>query len=108
MNKAVYESLILDAHNVAKAFSNPNREYNHNQENFLVDGITVLSETVAAVTFKKSSGLKALAVFYYTRNGSGTWQHFFPTDSHILGLCTGQLVNIKQKIELINQEARIL
>jgi hypothetical protein len=86
MNKDIAVELNIVARDIAERFSNPNREANYNNETFELDEIIPLSESVAAVIFKKNTGKKAVAFFYYIGNGSVRgWKYFFPTDSHILG-----------------------
>lgn len=64
-------------------FSNPNREYNNNNEIFKAVDVTPLSETVAIVTLKKNTGKQTHALFFYIKN---FWIYFFPTDGHELGM----------------------
>lgn len=66
-------------------FSNPDRQFNYNKETFTVEFIQPLSEMVAAIYFKKTSGKIALSVAFWKNNKGGHWDYFFPTDSHVLG-----------------------
>tara|TARA_B100000424_G_C22854618_1_gene455638 strand:+ start:677 stop:991 length:315 start_codon:yes stop_codon:yes gene_type:complete len=85
MKKDRVQKLNLKAQEIAKAFSNPNREFNFNKETFTVEFIQPLSEMVAAIYFKKTSGKIALAIAFWKNNKGGHWDYFFPTDSHVLG-----------------------
>ena len=87
MQKELAKLLELKAAEVAKNYSNPDREYNYNKEIFEVKEIKPLSENTAAVYFlKQPSGKLAMAFFFYVVNGNGWWGYFFPTDSHVLGM----------------------
>ena len=99
MNKQVAIHLKEKAEEVAKAFSNPNRDHNHTNEEFSVKSVRPLS---AAVIYKKTSGKLALALFYYIP-AKTRWEYFFPTDSHILGL--SQIPQLKHNIEEYNYSA---
>lgn len=89
MNKDVAFKLKEKAEEVARNFSVPDRACNTNKETFSVDKITSLGDDLATVTFKKSSGKKALALFLYVR-GMGYWTYLFPTASHFLGMPKAQ------------------
>ena len=85
MTKDRVHKLNQKAQEIAKAFSNPNREFNHTNETFEVAKIKPLSEITAGILFKKSSGKMALAIAFWKNNRGGHWDYFFPTDSHVLG-----------------------
>lgn len=97
MKKNLAISLREKASEVAHVFSNPHREYNPNSEIFEVEKIDALSESVAGVTFLKSTGKRALAYFFFVKND---WRYYFPTDSHILGMQA--FAELKKKIEVSN------
>ena len=102
MNKEVAIHLKSRAEEVAKTFSNPDREHNHTGEVFSVKSVRPLSDHMAAVIYKKTSGKLALALFYYIP-AKTRWEYFFPTDSHILGL--PQIPQLKHNIEEYNYSA---
>ena len=85
MKKDRVQKLNLKAKEIAEMFSNPNRQFNFNKETFTVEFIQPLSEMVAAIYFKKTSGKIALAIAFWKNNKGGHWDYFFPTDSHVLG-----------------------
>lgn len=99
MKKENLKSLKRRAEEIATAYSNPNREYNHTNEVFSMDKINPLSETTASVTFLKNTGKRAVAFFFLVKN---EWKYFFPTDSHILGM--RYFHKIKLGIEYLNSE----
>lgn len=71
---------------IVKNFSNPNREFNVNNETFEVVKIKPLSESTAVVLMEKSSKKYALAFCYYINMSGGTWQYFIPTYDHCFGM----------------------
>ena len=85
MTKDRVNKLNQKAREIAEMFSNPNRQFNFNKETFTVEFIQPLSEMVAAIYFKKTSGKIALAIAFWKNNKGGHWDYFFPTDSHVLG-----------------------
>ena len=85
MNKSLFESLKEKTIEVAARFSDPTRTKNYTQEQFTVDSIVPVCDTVAFVRFKKNTGKLALAVFFYVNSQYNNWYYFFPTDSHVLG-----------------------
>lgn len=86
MNKEIAIELKSKVEEVARHFSNPDRERNFNQEKFEVEEIIAISDHTAIVKFKKTSGKIGLAFFYYIPQGlSKGWKYFFPTDSHLSG-----------------------
>ena len=85
MKKDRVQKLNEKAKEIAEMFSNPNRQFNFNKETFTVEFIQPLSEMVAAIYFKKTSGKIALAFAFWKNNKGGHWDYFFPTDSHVLG-----------------------
>ena len=84
MTKDRVNKLNKKAQEIAKAFSNPDREFNHTKETFTVAKIKPVSELTAGILFKKSSGKLALAIAFWKNNKGGHCDYFFPTDSHIL------------------------
>jgi hypothetical protein len=100
MKKFVAQELQRRSAFVAELFSKKDRPLNTTGESFSVDTITVLSETTAAVTFRKDTGKFAMAFFFYLHTDSGRWEYFFPTDSHLLGM--GLMCQAKQLIEHAN------
>lgn len=98
MNKQIARKLDDKAYEIAQKFSNSDRAYNFNNEAFEVKQIKPLSERVAAVFFKKTSGKVAMAVLYYLKNpDDGYWQYFFPTESHIYGF--RRIQELLEKVE---------
>ena len=85
MNKQVALALWSKAQEVATHYSNPDRDRNQGAETFTVESARPTSEHVALVTYLKSSGKRALALFYYIP-AKERWEYLFPTDSHLLGL----------------------
>lgn len=102
MTKEIYKKLEQKAHEVAKRYSNPDREKNFNQEVFSVVGIVPLSELSAGVIYQKDTKKKALALFLYISMGDGFWQYIFLKDSHLLGL--QEIAKMKLEIEQFNAE----
>lgn len=103
MRKELVESINRRAKEVAKNFSNPDREYNFNKEMFSVNKIIPLSETTAVVIFEKQpSGKKALTLFYNVRSDVNEWRFFFPTYDHIVGF--NSVIKYLQEVEQHNFE----
>ena len=86
MNKAVAIALQEKAEEIAKNFSNKDREFNTNNETFEVDKIEPLSESTGVVLFKKSSKKYAIAFCYYINMCGGIWRYFIPTYDHCIGM----------------------
>lgn len=86
MKKDLVHKLHAKAQEIAKAFSNPDREFNYSKETFTVAEIRPLSEATAVILFKKNTGKIGLAFAYWTNGRGGKWNYFFPTDSHVLGM----------------------
>ena len=86
MKKEVAIKLKKKSQEIADNFSNIDREFNINNETFKVVKIDPLSESTAAVLLRKSSGKFALAFCYYINMSGGTWQYFFPTYDHCIGM----------------------
>lgn len=82
MNKDVAIALSFKAEEAAKAFSDPNREFNTQKETFAIEEIVPLGDELAIVKMRKSSGKVALMVFVYIKN---YWIYFFPKSGHLLG-----------------------
>ena len=70
---------------IAKNFSNPDRERNYNNETFKVDSLIPLSESTALIMFKKSTGKLGLTFCYWLNMAGGQWKYFFPTYDHCAG-----------------------
>lgn len=100
VKKEIAIRLRAKALEVAKTFSNPERAHNPTAEVFELEGIEPTSEDTAAVYFKKNTGKRALAFFYWVNAGSGEWRYFFPTDSHILGML--EFKDRKVAVEAVN------
>ena len=83
MKKDTVKKLYLKIQELETQFSNPDREYNSNNETFKCFDITPLSDSVALVHLQKDSGKQSIALFFYVKN---YWIYFFPTDSHELGM----------------------
>ena len=77
-------------------FSNPNRDYNYNNDTYECSEVKPLSESVALVKFRKRSGKESYAMFFYIKN---YWIYFFPTDSHELGMWNYLKKNYRIDIE---------
>lgn len=86
MNKTVAKKLKAKASEIARTFSNTDREFNYSNESFEVKSLVPLSEATALVIFEKSSDKLAIAFCYYINANNGEWRYFFPSDSHILGM----------------------
>lgn len=100
MRKEFVETLKKKAEEVAKNFSNPEREYNYLKEMFSVNEITPLSETTAVVIFNKQpSNKRALALFYNIKS-DGEWRYFFPTYDHLAGF--SRVDKILNEVEIYN------
>jgi hypothetical protein len=98
MNKDIAELLKEKAVEIAKYYSDKNREKNYSNETFSISKIIPLSEFSAAVEFIKTpSHKKAVAALFWINAGEGYWIYFFPTDSHLLGM--KYFEDIKQKVE---------
>lgn len=100
MTKERVHKLKNKAEEVAKMFSNPDREFNHTNETFKVVSIKPLSELTAGILFKKSTGKIALAIAFWKNNKGGHWDYFFPTDSHVLGF--RKIEKLLEKVEEYN------
>lgn len=85
------------AEEIAKNFSNLEREFNYSRETFEIHKLVPLSEVTAALFLRKSSGKLALVFLYWINAKGGYWAYFFPTDSHVLGL--KRLDSLLQEIE---------
>ena len=85
MEVAIAHKLRAAAGDIARVFSRPERKAQFTGEDFQVDRIIPLSETTAAVIYRKTKGKVAAAFFFYRRR-SQRWEWFFPTDSHVLGM----------------------
>jgi hypothetical protein len=97
MKKDLARKLNAKAQEIALAFSNPDREFNHGKETFIVSEIKPLSEVTAAILFKKNTGKIGMAFCYWTNGGGGKWNYFFPTDSHVLGM--GKVAPLLNEVE---------
>jgi hypothetical protein len=93
-------ALKTEALKCAEALSRPDRERNALRETYKIDEGRPLSESTAAVIFKKSGGKKALVFFFWVNIDGGKWWHFIPTDQHLLGM--RYLEKIKYEIEQFN------
>jgi hypothetical protein len=101
MKKDLVEKLVLKAGMIAADFSRPDRQFNTNQEVFKVEKILPMSESTAAVFFRKEPTKKlAVAFLYWINGGNGYWQYFFPTDSHVLGM--GKIARHLDEVEAEN------
>ena len=69
MKKSLALKLQYRAEEVAKKFSNFDREKNHNNETFELVIIRPLSDYTAAVIYEKDTGKRAIAFFYYVDSG---------------------------------------
>ena len=86
MNKQIANELRDFAEDVARRFSNKEREGNFNNETFEVEEVIPTSDHTAVINFKKNSGKIGVAFCYYFARGySKGWKYFFPTDSHLNG-----------------------
>lgn len=105
MKKESAFQLKRDIWQWAEVFSNPGRELNHAGERFWLDStddIHVLSDDLVGVVYTKTGGKKALAVMYHVNSQGGKWVAFFPTDSHLAGMNSDQLNNLKRLVEKNN------
>ena len=94
MNKQI--AIELKQESEAKKFSSMNREGNFNEETFQVDEVIPMSDHTACVIFKKNTGKLAAAYFYYINKGySKGWKYKFPTDSHIIGMMSFNLLKLE-------------
>lgn len=101
MNKETAKKLKEEIEVFARNFSNPLREKNGNGEVFSFESLSVLSETTAAVCYRKSPSDKlALVFFYYVNYNGGVWRYFVPTDAHILGMAA--FARHKETVETVN------
>ena len=71
------------AKEVETKFSDPNRQYNNNNETFKLNKLISLGDAMAVGIFDKSSNKKAMVLFIYVKNW---WTYFFPTSAHLIGL----------------------
>lgn len=97
IKKALVKKLLAKTEEVANLFSRVDRPKNITQEIFKVEKIVPLSESTAAVYYRKNTEKIGLCFFYWINSGEGYWQYFFPTDSHIIGM--GLFGNLKQQVE---------
>ena len=99
MKKEIARQLQNKITDCEKQFSNPNREFNTNNEIFKCSKIIPLSDSIAVVTFKKNTGKESNALFIYIKN---YWIYFFPTDSHELGMWNYLIKANRERIEKQN------
>jgi hypothetical protein len=87
MQKQMALKLNAKAQEVARMFSQE-RGGNVLNETYEVEKVEVLSECTACVTFfKRPTGKKAVAWFYYINSrAKPRWEYFFVTYSHLVGL----------------------
>ena len=86
MNKQIANELKDFSEDIARRFSNKEREGNFNNETFEVEEVIPTSDHTAVINFKKNSGKIGVAFCYYIARGySKGWKYFFPTDSHLNG-----------------------
>lgn len=87
MNKQLVKDLTEFAEQVAKRYSQTDREGNVNNEKFAIVEVIPMSEHAATVIYEKTTGKQAAFFFYYINRGKAKgWKYFVPTDSHILGM----------------------
>ena len=87
MNKQLVKDLTEFAEQVAKRYSQTEREGNVNNEQFAIVEVIPMSEHAATVIYEKTTGKQAAFFFYYINRGKAKgWKYFVPTDSHILGM----------------------
>ena len=87
MNKQLVKDLTEFAKEVAKRYSQTEREGNPNGEQFAIVEVIPMSEHAATVIYEKTTGKQAAFFFYYINRGKAKgWKYFVPTDSHILGM----------------------
>ena len=99
MKKDVAIKLKKKAEDIAKEFSNVDREFNISNETFKIKKVEPLSEYTAIVLFKKSSEKYAIAFCYYINMSGGIWRYFFPTYDHCIGMesVKGLLASVEKK-----------
>ncbi len=97
MTKEAAILLEKEALRTAISYSDPGRE---NPRIVEVHEIIPLSDEIASVLMETNEGRRILFVFFYTRQDGGSWLHFVPTDSQILGL--SRVEEIKGEVELYN------
>lgn len=97
MKKEIATKLKESALTYAKAFSDNTRDCNYNKADFMLLRLVPYSDFSAGVEFIKSDGKKALMIGFWVKD---TWNMFFPTDSHILGL--ENISSHKKDIEAYN------
>lgn len=98
MNRDAALKLKTVAWQAAENFSQ-DREFNYASEKFIVLEIIPRSDNVAAVIMEKNTGKWGLFLFYYMNMGGGVWKYFALTDSHIMGIESRWLVELKQRVE---------
>ena len=87
MNKQLVKDLTEFAKEVAKRYSQTEREGNPNGEQFAIVEVIPMSEHAATVIYEKTTGKQEAFFFYYINRGKAKgWKYFVPTDSHILGM----------------------
>ena len=87
MNKQLVKDLTEFAKEVAKRYSQTEREGNPNGEQFAIVEVITMSEHAATVIYEKTTGKQAAFFFYYINRGKAKgWKYFVQTDSHILGM----------------------
>ncbi len=100
MRREIAIKLNEKAEEVAQRYSNPDREFNHNREEFKVHRICPLSEFTAIVVFLKNTGKRALAYFYCVPSKE-YWGYFFINSGHLAGL-SNKAMQIYQETEEYN------
>jgi hypothetical protein len=97
MNKVAAKKLKDIAEEVARNFSNPDREFNCNNEKFSVQEIIPLSAFTAVVIYLKNTDKLGMAHFIWVKD---RWTYYFPTAAHLLNL--DKLVDLYAEVERKN------
>ena len=102
MKRQVSQKLEETVNYVAEMYSKV-RDLNVSNETFHPHATEVLSETTAAVVFKKLPTRKlALAYFFYVPSNGGKWLHMFVSYNHLRGL--NRLSEMLQIMETYNHK----
>jgi len=101
MRKDVAIELKNKALEIARRYSNKDRQNNYNGETFTVADIIPLSAQGAMVVFQKDTGKKALAHFIHVDHPKNPfWQYYFVGAQHFINL--HQLEKVYADIEQHN------
>ena len=106
MQESVKRSLLEEAEKQARQLSASWRKQNQGEETFCVDYIEPKSDEFAIVVYFKEQTMKQFMQAWFlkkaTKDSPMSWLYIALTDSHLQGLESVTLNEIKRRIELHN------